>query len=132
MLSNVWVSPLGQRTVAEIEPEDFPSPKKSSFVCCRKKATSRLQAFGLAEIAGSDRDGCADCIAIAFGCRANESRRSRRFRHCVLQNSELRGRAIFQDNFQASIVVEIGKREGATVIEKIEAEIPETSEKVPS
>ena len=43
--SKVWMRPLGQRTVARTGPSPFPSPKKSSLVCCDRNPEPAWRYF---------------------------------------------------------------------------------------
>jgi len=90
----------------------------------REKAGTRLNVFRLAEVAGVYGDACADCVAIAFGTAQTEADGIAEVRHCVLQYPELRTGTIFQNDFKAAVVVQIGQSEGAAVVEKIEAGNP--------
>src|SRR5438034_1325222 len=87
----------------------------------REKSGARLNVFRLAEITGVYGDACADGVAIAFDATQTEADGIAEIGHRVLQDSKLRTGAIFEDNFKAAIVVQIGQSEGAAVVEKIEA-----------
>ena len=87
----------------------------------REKASARLNVFRLAEVAGGYGDARPDCVAIAFGSAQTEADGIVEIRHGVLQDSKLRTGAIFQNDFKAAVVVQIGQRKGAAVVEKIES-----------
>src|SRR5256885_3393834 len=86
----------------------------------REKAGARLNVFRLPEVAGVYGDACADCVTIAFGTAQTEAHGIAEVRHGVLQDSELRTSAIFQNDFKTAIMVQIGQSKGAAVVEKIE------------
>ncbi len=68
-----------------------------------------------------DRYPRADGIAVAFFSAQSECDRVANVLHRVAQNPELRPVPVFEDNFQTSIVIEVGERERAAVVGKVQS-----------
>ena len=99
----------------------------------REKARASLQVFCLAE------DPASMVTAAPIASRLLLCPRKRNEMEWpmsvidVVQNAQLRRVAILEDHFEASVVIDVGKSEGAAVLKKIQARTaPETSENVPS
>ncbi len=94
--------------------------EENLFAVLREKSRAGLQRAGLASHVGFYCDNGTDRVAIAFHAAQAEGNRRRKVSHYVLQDAQLRAVAIFQEDFLATVMVEIREREGATVFEKIE------------
>ena len=79
--------------------------ERKLFCVLRQKARSRLHKLCLAQLACFQRNGRADCIAVAFcSTQAKDDCVAELF-HCVAQNAELRRIAVLEDDFDAPVVV---------------------------
>ena len=65
-------------------------------------------------------DGRADCVRIAFDAAQAEDDGGREIGNNVLQHSQLRAVAVFQEHFLAAIVIEVGQSEGSSILDKIQ------------
>ncbi len=94
-----------------------PQPKDDPLAVLRKESRTRLKPLRLT-IGLNPRP---DRIAIRF--RSPQLKRNRvvRSRAVVLQNSHLRTQAVLENDVRPSVAVEIGDREGAAVVRKIQS-----------
>ena len=99
----------------------FAEAEKKFFGVLREEARPSLKIFCLAQSAGLNGDGRADSIAIALCAAEPEGNGGADFGHDVVENAELRGVPIFQDEFEPAVVIEVGERKRAAVVEKIQA-----------
>ena len=84
-----------------------------------KKAGTGLQHARLAAGAAFNGHGGSDGVAIALGAAQSKCNRRWQIARGVLQQPELRSIAILQDYFEAAIMIEIGEREGAAILDEI-------------
>src|SRR5580693_10691633 len=97
-------------------------PEKYFLTMLRKKARSRLQHTRLSTQFSFHRNRRPDRVRITFHATKTKSNRRRKSLHHVLQNSQLRTVAIFQENFQTAVVIEICQRERPSILEKVQTQ----------
>src|SRR6266849_3205350 len=91
------------------------------FGVLREEARSGLQTAGLAASFCFDSDARADGVAIAFFAgKAKGDGRAESWQY-VFEQAQLRGVTIFQNEFEATIMIEVGQGKGSTVFDAIEA-----------
>ena len=79
-----------------------------------------MQNLGLTVTSGFDRHHGSDGVTIARFSPQTECDRRADILHGVAQEAKLRSCAIFENNFQAAVVVNIRQSKRTTVIKKIQ------------
>ncbi len=79
-----------------------------------------MQTARLSARFGFHRNRGADGVAIAVSATETKSDRRRKVLHHILQEAQLRTIAIFQENFQPAIMIEIGEGEGPAILEEVQ------------
>src|SRR5580692_9599694 len=97
-------------------------PEKYFLAMLRKKSRSRLQHTRLPTQFSFHCNRRPDGVRITFNPTKTESNRRREVLHHVLQNSQLRPIAVFQENFQTAVVIEICQCERPSILEKVQAQ----------
>jgi len=85
-------------------PFPVPSPKKTSLLCWEENPEPAWRDSGLATKFVVYDDLCADGIAMLFCSLEAEGDRGRKMGPDVLQQAELRGIAVFYEDFEAAVV----------------------------
>src|SRR6266496_1416341 len=91
------------------------------FCMLGQKSRPRLQILCLAKGSGFDGDCGTDCIAVALVSSQTQSDRIADSIHRQAQDTDLRRRAILQNDPQPAIAIEVGERKCAAVIAKIQS-----------
>src|SRR5271166_3249686 len=88
----------------------FSQAEKQFLAVLREESRSSLDATRLRGRFGCYRQRCPNRIAIALLAPQTKNDGRRKFRHDVFQVTQARAIAIFQNNFYASVMIEICKR----------------------
>ena len=113
--------PLGHCTVARTAPSNFPTPKKISFECWATKPDPACKYFVWRSVPSFDSDRGTNRIAIARLPPQAERNRVTNVLHRVVQDPQLRRIAVFNDDLQPPVVVEIGQNKGTPVLNKVQS-----------
>ena len=102
-------------------PSPRPSRKNISLLCCERNPDPACTDSSLATQFSFHRDRRPDGVTIAFRAAEAERNRRRQSLHHVLQNAQLRTVAVFQENFQTAIMIEIRQGKRSAVLEEIQS-----------
>src|SRR5579863_212486 len=113
--SDRWASELTP------SPGPWPRPGRKIIPCwTAKENRSRLERACLASGRGFYRDYRADRVAVAFRPTKAKTDCGGQLLHHIFKNPQLRGIAVLQEHFLAAVVVKIGERESAAILDKIQ------------
>src|SRR5579863_9972820 len=87
----------------------------------REKSRAGLKEFGLTQPRALHRDLSADGVAVALGAAQPEGHGRAKLRQFIVENAQLRTAAVLEHNFQPPVVIEVGERKGAAVLDEVES-----------
>ena len=112
--------PLGQRMEARTVPVASPRPKNTSLLCCERNPDPACSMRVCRPDAVSIVMTAPMASRLLLTPRRRKAIDGGSSRIDVLQEPQLRAVAVFEKHFLAAVMIEVGQREGAAILQKIQ------------